>query len=205
MTRSRSTDQSASSTSRSLLVRVREHDVEAWDRLVFLYGPTVMQWCRRLKLREQEIPDVVQEVFQTVATKLDQFRRTRPGDTFRGWLRTITRNKVIDCLRRQEKQIAAAGGTEANARLARIPSIAQSSESSSAEPIESDLLKRALSLIQEHFADKTWRAFWLTVVHGRETNDVADELHMRPGTVRVAKSRVLNRLRRELGDIDDPH
>ena len=31
--------------------------------------------------------------------------------------------------------------------------------------------------------------------------DVADELRMQPGAVRVAKSRVLNRLRHELGDL----
>ena len=40
----------------------------------------------------------------------------------------------------------------------------------------------------------------MVVVDGRETNDVAADLGMRPGTVRVAKSRVLKRLRLEVGD-----
>lgn len=40
----------------------------------------------------------------------------------------------------------------------------------------------------------------MVVVEGREASDVAHDLSMRPGTVRVAKSRVLKRLRLEIGD-----
>ena len=43
----------------------------------------------------------------------------------------------------------------------------------------------------------------MVVVDGRETVDVAKDLGMLPGTVRVAKSRVLKRLRLELGDSID--
>ena len=63
------------------------------------------------------------------------------------------------------------------------------------------MLARALASIRCEFHDKTWQAFWNVVVTGRTTAEVAAELHMRPGTVRVAKSRVLLRLRRELGDL----
>jgi hypothetical protein len=34
------------STSRSLLVRLNEHEEAAWDRLVELYTPLVCHWCR---------------------------------------------------------------------------------------------------------------------------------------------------------------
>jgi len=41
------------------------------------------------------------------------------------------------------------------------------------------------------------------VVEGRAAADVGADLDMRPGTVRVSKSRVLLRLRKELGDVGD--
>ena len=66
--------------------------------------------------------------------------------------------------------------------------------------LERSLLRQALANIESHFSEQTWRAFWMVVVEGRETNDVAADLAMRPGTVRVAKSRVLKRLRLEVGD-----
>lgn len=190
---------SPTSTSRSLLRGVREHDPEAWDRLVSLYAPTVVLWCRRMRLREQEIPDVLQEVFQTVATRLHQFRREQASHTFRGWLRTVTRNKVLDFLRREEKQAAAAGGTEAQSRMAAVPA-ADADRDEISDEIENDLMLRALESVRSHFAPHTWKAFWMVVVEGRPTSDVADELGMQPGGVRVAKSRVLSRLRFELGD-----
>src|SRR5947199_10678979 len=111
----------SSATSRSLLQRARAADAGAWDRLVALYGPLVLHWCRRWGLREEDAADVFQEVFQAVAAHLAAFRRDRSGDTFRGWLRAITRNKVNDLFRRREREPAGAGGSEARARLAQVP------------------------------------------------------------------------------------
>jgi Transposase IS66 family len=39
---------------------------------------------------------VRQEVFQTVARGIAGFRRDRPGDSFRGWLYTSTRSRLLD-------------------------------------------------------------------------------------------------------------
>jgi DNA-directed RNA polymerase specialized sigma24 family protein len=61
--------------------------------------------------------DVSQEVFVAAAAGLDTFRRDRPGDTFRGWLRGITRNKALLLLRRNEGKAQAEGGSAALAQL----------------------------------------------------------------------------------------
>ena len=63
-----------------------------------------------------------------------------------------------------------------------------------------DVLLRARESIRVEFHERTWQAFWKVVVEGRDTSDVAADLSMKPGTVRVSKSRVLLRLRHELGD-----
>src|SRR5207249_4270036 len=79
--------QPSTATSRSLLDRLKADDAAAWDRLVGLYAPLMSRWCRRWDLPEQDIADVLQEVFQAVATHIGGFRKERAGDTFRGWLR----------------------------------------------------------------------------------------------------------------------
>lgn len=196
------------STSHSLLVRLKQHDPESWDRLVTLYAPMVFFWCRKLRLAEHDIPDVVQEVFQAVAKGIDRFRLDRPEDSFRGWLRTITRSKAMDLFRRQSRQPAtAAGGSEALQRLTQLPATDPSDTADASDATENlaiqDLFQRACNLIRTDFQTKTWQAFWRCVVDGRTPADVAAELSMRPGTVRVAKSRVLQRLRQELGEALD--
>ena len=189
------------STSRSLLCRVRDDEAGAWDRLVLLYAPLVHHWCRQFGLPNRETADVLQEVFQSVALNLGRFRSEGPGSTFRGWLRTITRHKVIDHFRRQGGQPMAAGGTEAQARLNRFPAPLDVEDETAEDrgPVQA-LLERALHLIRPEFEDNTWQAFWRTAVEDQDAKSVADELSMSPGAVRVAKCRVLQRLREELGE-----
>ena len=87
-------------TSTSLLGRAKAGEGEAWSRLVELYAPLLYEWSRRNGLQADDAADVAQDVFATVARKLDSFRRDRPGDSFRGWLWTIARNKINDHFRR---------------------------------------------------------------------------------------------------------
>src|SRR4051812_44000856 len=104
---------SAFRTSPSLLLRVQDNDQGAWTRLVNLYGPLVYHWCRKSHLDAEDMADVFQETFRAVARRIHDFRRDRPGDTFRGWLRTITLNKVRDNFRRHSQVPRAVGGTDA--------------------------------------------------------------------------------------------
>jgi RNA polymerase sigma-70 factor, ECF subfamily len=193
--------QSSIATSPSLLERVKADDAAAWDRLVGLYAPLVYRWCRRADLPDQEIADVFQEVFHAVATHIAAFRRERDNDTFRGWLRVITRNKVRDHFRKLGREPAGAGGTEAQLLFARLPDPCADADDSDEGPADRGLFGQALELLRCEFEERTWQAFWLTAVEDRAAGDVALELRMSPGAVRVAKSRVLRRLREELGEI----
>ncbi|MBM4073980.1 MAG: sigma-70 family RNA polymerase sigma factor [Planctomycetes bacterium] len=194
--------QSSSGTSRSLLERARADDAAAWDRLVGLYAPLVLHWCRCRGLQEPDVADVFQEVFLAVATHIGGFRKRQPGDTFRGWLRTITSNKVLDHFRRRQRHPGGVGGSEALDRLTLLPAPLSIDEGSIAEvQAERGLFHRALELVRGEFEPHTWQAFWKTAVEGRMANDVAADLGMSAGAVRVAKSRVLHRLREELRDL----
>ena len=196
------------STSRSLLNEARLADAAAWERLVTLYAPLVASWCRRWGVLQQDIVDVLQEVFSAVAAHLNRFRKDRPGDSFRGWLMTIARNKTLDHFQRKNREPTAIGGTEASMRLQEIRDPADEELPFRAPDCKDDLvfndvLLRALESIRPEFHERTWQAFWGVVIDGRTASDVAADLAMKPGTVRVSKSRVLLRLRRELGDIGE--
>ena len=199
----------AASTSRSLLVRVKENDPAAWDRLVTLYAPLVTHWCRRLGVPEQDARDILQDVFGVLARSIDGFRRERQADSFRGWLRVITRNKVYDHYRKSNRQPSAVGGTDAYQLMHQLPDQLQE-DSELGEQVdgedtrsEHELLLRALELIRQDFAPNTWQAFWLVVVDGKSPREVSELLKLSSGAVRVAKCRVLQRLRLELGELLD--
>jgi RNA polymerase sigma-70 factor, ECF subfamily len=188
-------------TSSSLLERVQAQDSQAWQRLVDLYGPLVYHWCRRHRLQAEDMADVFQEVFRAVASHITAFRRDRCGDNFRGWLLTITRNKIHDHFRRQQRQVQATGGSAALQQLAQVPDPVEDQQEAADADQERDLLRRALHLLRDEFEDRTWQAFWRVTVEGQASADVAADLCLSLNAVYKAKSRVLQRFRQELGDL----
>jgi len=189
-------------TSATLIGRLRADDQDAWSRLVRLYGPLVTYWAGRWGVAGPDAEDVSQEVFRAVAAGLAGFRKDRPEDTFRGWLRGVTRNKLLRHAERAGRQPRAAGGTEANLDLHGLADPLAGPADEPDPQAESDALhRRALDLVRGEFEPKTWQAFWATAVDNRAPADVAAEMGVSSAAVRQAKSRVLRRLREELGDV----
>jgi RNA polymerase sigma-70 factor (ECF subfamily) len=192
---------SAFHTSPSLLLRVQADDQAAWSRLVDVYAPLVYHWCRRAQLGPEDTADVFQETFRAVAQHIHGFHRDRAGDTFRGWLRTITQNKIRDHFRRLQNEPKAAGGTEANLRIHAEPDPISLAEDESEQKVVHQVLHRTLESIRGEFEERTWQAFWRVQIDGQSTADVGAALGMTAAAVRKAKLRVLARLRQELGEL----
>ncbi len=191
---------SSGATSLGLLQRARSKDQAAWNRLVQLYAPLVEQWSHQTGLQEADVADVCQEVFVAVNRGLDTFRHEQPGDTFRGWLRSITRYKVADLLRLLPQR--AEGGSEAAERILQLPQPNQPAAELEAEDLKL-LYRRALELIVTDFEETTWKAFLEVVVNARAPAEVAAELGITTNAVYLAKGRVLSRLREEFVDLID--
>ena len=185
-------------TSQSLLGLARTHDPMAWERLVRVYSPAIFGWAKRVGLDDEDSADVVQEVWIGVNRGLENFRRDRPADTFRGWLWTITRNKIGDLFRRREDSAVACGGTDGVRLLQNVPEVEPADDSATSS---SDIFQQALDIIRKDFQEPTWQAFWRMVVLGQPAREVASQLSMAPNAVHQARFRVLQRLRKELVDL----
>jgi RNA polymerase sigma-70 factor (ECF subfamily) len=179
------------------LERVKMRDEDAWRRFVDLYSPLIYEWCRHCGLQPEDAADVGQEVFGGVAAGVARFRRDRPDDSFRGWLWTITKNKVRDHFRRLEGKTRAQGGTKAQQQLAQVPEQAAESTGTGVVP-DHRLELRAAEVVRAGVEPRTWRAFWLVAVEGQSPAIVAESLGMSLEAVYVAKFRVRRKIREEL-------
>lgn len=189
----------AGDPSSSLLVRVRtRQDQAAWDRLVHLYTPLVLSWCRKKGLSEADALDVGQEVFLAVWRNIQTFHRDHPQESFRGWLRVITRSKIVDHRRKEGQK--APGGSEAPTIAQRVPQTESSDDDRDRERDRAEaslIYHRAVALIQNEFEPTTWLAFEAVVLNGQSTAETAAKLAVSKNVVYLAKSRVLKRLREE--------
>lgn len=188
----------------SLLSRARQHDSQAWSDLVELYGPLVAHWAYRCRLNSHQAADIVQEVFASVSRALEKYESRKENGAFRSWLWTITSNKVKDLHRRNQSLPPAMGGSTA---LADFQQIADSESFPDAEPTGDQQLKelvhRGLEQVRGEFEPRTWDIFRRTVVDEIATSIVAQEFCVSPAAVRQVRSRVLRRLRQQLGDVDE--
>lgn len=194
----------SSATSMTLLERARNQDAQAWEHLVALYAPLVYRVCRVAQLTPHDAADVVQEVLSAVNRNLSTFHRDRAGDSFRGWLLTVAKNKIRDHFRRRVKWPPAVGGTAMHQQLQQVPELTwESSSDGSHFDSDANLMGRAMQVVQGDFADKTWQAFWSTTVEGEDPAQVAERLGLSKWSVYQAKRRVLQRLREELKGMTD--
>jgi RNA polymerase sigma-70 factor, ECF subfamily len=186
----------------SLLQRVKAREPEAWERLVDLYGPQIYQWCRTSGLQAEDAADIGQEVFVAIAGGIAGFRCRWPGDTLRGWIWTVTRNKINDHFRRKKGRPLAQGGTAAQERLAQVADEDQGNSAIAPDATtDTSLEHRALAIVRDGIEERTWQAFYQLAVGGRAAREVAEELGLTPAAVYKAKYRVVRQVRQVLGDL----
>jgi len=153
----------------------------------------------------------------------DSVARSNSGRSgrFRRWLAVVTRRRIIDFVRAKRPDIARGGSSAMNLLLEQVdpqPSGGWSSiDASGVTSNDANLskeqildlpdgqwqgvLSRAMEQIRGEFHAKTWLAFWRSVVDGQATDLVAAELKVSEANIRQARSRILRRLRQQLGDL----
>lgn len=187
-------------TCSSLIERIKVTDPDGWSRLCHIYGPVVYGRARQAGLQADDAADVAQEVFISVSQAIGRFDHASEGTSFRGWLFTITANKIRDHFRSNEAQPAALGGADDRLQTlkANDTGALKDVDTATDDDVQNEIARRAMELLQSEFEDRTWRAFVRTAVDGASAADAAADLEMSVGAVYVAKSRVLKRLRLEL-------
>jgi len=192
---------SVSTITTSLLQGARDGRQEAWDRLVFLYGPLVYKWCRKRGLSRDDARDISQDVFEIVARKLPEFQRDRVGDTFRGWLRSIANFKILDQWRKTYSRLDSVSISHLQETVEQIPLEGISDDEESAVDDRLDIFERVLDYGRDTVNADHWEVFWRVVVDEENRHDVATRFDMKRANVDLIVSRVLAKLREAFGDV----
>src|SRR5258708_24769758 len=99
-------------TPASLLFRLRDpQDHEAWMEFVSLYEPVAYRLLRRHGLQDADAREVMQELFLTVSRSIGRWDPAKERGSFRGWLRRVARNLVINWLTHRDRRVVASGGS----------------------------------------------------------------------------------------------
>jgi len=177
---------------RSLVVRAREGDAEAFTRLVEAFEQPVYAMALQRMGHPEDAQDVAQDAFLEAYRTLDKLETP---EAFPGWIRRITISTALMKLRARQRHPEVLAGAGSESPLERLegpdgfPDV---------NPIElPGLVLRAISRVPEAYQ----LPLMLRYLEKLTPQQIADELTMNPNTVRVTLHRGSALLRKHLEDV----
>lgn len=193
---------SATTTSVSLLTRLRQNDVDqvAWAEFVARYGPLVYHWCRGWNLQASDAEDVTQAVLVKLTQKLRAFIYD-PSRSFRAYLKTVAHYAWCDFLESRKQPASVTGGSEALEALENVAARDDLLQRLTAA-FDQEVLEEATARVQARVEPHTWEAFRLTALDGMSGVAAGARLGIKVATVFKARSKVQKMLQEEIARLE---
>ncbi|MFM2014199.1 MAG: hypothetical protein RLZZ396_2983 [Planctomycetota bacterium] len=183
-------------TTSSLVADLKSLSPERWEALVLLYSPTLRYWLYLEKVPQAAMEDLLQESLRSIYSGIGNFERTKENGSFRGWMRTIIRRRVVDYRRRNAEKLP----TQAHLlNELKAPSEIEESQEDQ-EQTNREIIARAFELVRQRVNPQTWQMFEMSVLESLPTQEIASTLGVTQANVRMAKARVAKLLRELLVD-----
>jgi RNA polymerase sigma-70 factor, ECF subfamily len=169
----------------ALVEQARAGEEPAWESLYRMLYPRLVAYARR-ELGAEQAKEAVSETMARAVAGIDRFSWRGAG--FEGWLFGILRHVIVDTHRRDSRQ-------------ARTPVYRDGADGAQPDDgLVADEEARAVRAAFARLRPEEQELLHLRIVSGLSSEDVAGVLGKRPGTVRMAQSRALDRLRSFLQD-----
>jgi RNA polymerase sigma-70 factor (ECF subfamily) len=189
-----------------LLRRLRNwEDQSGWQEFFVTYWKPIDSVALKAGLSDAEAHDVVQETVMGVARQMREQGFDRQRNSFKNWLRLITRRRIIDHLRlrkpdRPNPQVPRSDSTEAGTSpLHQVPGPASVDlDAVWAEGWRKNLVDIAIERIKPWVSAKQFQIFDLYVLKAVPLSEVTRALHVSVTLVYVTKHRVSSVVKREV-------
>ncbi len=189
----------------SLIERAKGGDEAAWVKLVELFSPLVLIWCKQSKfgLTDHEAEDVGGDIFAAVYTSCQNWQRDENRGSFRRWLRRITQRKLVDFYRQKLRQPTPEGGTDHQKRMQQVSDVDALGEENPRSVSQERLLlyRRAVKLIVDEFPEHYLKIFWQVCVDGRPRRELAEIFEMKIDSIHKIVSRIKKLVRERFEEL----
>jgi RNA polymerase sigma-70 factor (ECF subfamily) len=182
----------------SLLGRIRDPRNEvAWREFDAIYRPMLYRFARARQLEHADAEDVVQYCMAAIQKYIGEFQYDPSKGRFKGWLRTMVRNRVRMMLRKQSDDVAQTKDFKRPQQREPAP------EEVFDELWMEEHLKHALDRLRQEVNESSFRAFDLYVFQEWPVEKVCEELDMSADQVYAIKYRLTKKLRTKMKDLTD--
>lgn len=192
-------------TRNSLLNRLKDWgDQASWTDFFDTYWKLIYGVASKAGLSDAEAQDVVQETLLSVAKTMPGFNYNPEIGSFKSYLLTLTRWRILDQLRRRGQFPTIKQDND----LTRTEFVEQLINSSGCEfervwdqEWETNLLNAALEKVRRRANPKHFQLFDLYVRKGWSVQEVTQTMEVSVHQVYTAKSRIASMLKKEIEDL----
>lgn len=197
---------SIAATRASLLRRIADpNDAKSWVEFYGIYKKLVLGFATRFGLSRADAEEVTQDVFNEVAQNIAKFESNPERGSFRGWLLNLTRWRVMDRARQQQRLNKYRAPRSAEPDTSRTSTIERLPDDGSAQPEdiwerewEHRVLETALERLAARVEVRHFQVFELHVCQSWPLSRIAKHLELNPATVYVINYRLKKELKREV-------
>ena len=183
-------------TRESLLSRLKETSAEeSWREFFDTYWRLIYHNARKAGLSDEDGQEVVQETMIALTKNIADFRYNPARCSFKTWLLNLTRWKILDRLRLNEKVLK----DQQNFRA----QIQERIEKAWDEDWRLNVTEEALRRVQDQASPRLVQAFVTHVIQGRSAAETSKLLRMSVATVYLACYRIRRLIKKEALKIDE--
>lgn len=187
-------------TRMSLIARLKNwDDQQSWQEFYDTYAKLIFGVALKSGLSHAEAEEVVQETVLNVCKKIKDFKAVAAAGSFKAWLRTQARWRILDQIKKRASLPGQAGlssatgleDTRTTPVEQRVPDPAASAlDQLWDQEWQENLLKAALEKMKQRVSAKQFQIFYLHVIKKWPTRAVAKALDVPVGQVYLARHRL---------------
>lgn len=154
------------------------------------------------KLQANDAEDVTQEVLLKLARNFEKFEYD-PKQSFRGWLRRVTENAIIDFLRSRTNRDKHSGGADVIETLSQEPARIEL-YTYLADAFDLEILEEAKCRVRQRVNEKRWQCWDFLANQNLSGKEVSQRLGISTGVAYANKNQIQKLIQEEVEVLGAP-